>query len=144
MKYRFKDLQPQIADSAYIAPDAVIIGDAIIKEGASIWFKTVIRADINSIEVGQQSNIQDTCILHVTREFAVVVGDRVDTDGRLAHELGFEFALVLSGVTGEVPSAADVPVHAVATDLASLVAGDLLGGSLRALGPGTPGAPGAV
>ena len=74
----------------------------------------------------------------------VVVGDRVDTDGRLAHELGFEFALVLSGVTGEVPSAADVPVHAVATDLASLVAGDLLGGSLRALGPGTPGAPGAV
>ena len=77
MKYRFKDLQPQIADSAYIAPDAVIIGDAIIKEEASIWFKTVIRADINSIEVGQQSNIQDTCILHVTREFAVVVGDRV-------------------------------------------------------------------
>lgn len=77
MKYRFKDLRPQIADSAYIAPDAVVIGDAIIKEEASIWFKTVIRADINSIEVGQQSNIQDTCILHVTREYPVVVGDRV-------------------------------------------------------------------
>ncbi|HMP50755.1 MAG TPA: gamma carbonic anhydrase family protein [Candidatus Melainabacteria bacterium] len=77
MKYRFKDLRPQIADSAYIAPDAVVIGDAIIKEEASIWFKTVIRADINSIEVGHQSNIQDTCILHVTREYPVLVGDRV-------------------------------------------------------------------
>ncbi|MBI1268882.1 gamma carbonic anhydrase family protein [bacterium] len=77
MKYRYKDLRPQIADSAYIAPDAVIIGDAIIKEEASIWFKTVIRADINSIEVGQQSNIQDTCILHVTREYPVLIGDRV-------------------------------------------------------------------
>ena len=77
MKYRFKDLRPQIADSAYIAQDAVVIGDAIIKEEASIWFKTVIRADINSIEVGHQSNIQDTCILHVTREYPVLVGDRV-------------------------------------------------------------------
>lgn len=58
----------------------------------------------------------------------VVVGDRPDSDGRLAQRLGLPFALVLSGVTERRPGKLDLPVAAVAQNLASLISGDLLAG----------------
>jgi ribonucleotide monophosphatase NagD (HAD superfamily) len=63
---------------------------------------------------------------------ALVVGDRPDTDGRLAQQLGLPFALVLSGVTEAYSSSLDVPVAMVAEDLASLVAGEFLAGEALA------------
>ena len=50
---------PQIADSCFIAEDADIIGDVIIGENSSVWFKTVVRGDVNYIRIGENTNIQD-------------------------------------------------------------------------------------
>lgn len=64
----FKNIQPQIHESVYIDPSAVIIGDVKIGEYSSIWCTSVLRADVNSITLGKRSNIQDGCVLHVTHK----------------------------------------------------------------------------
>ena len=59
----YKDKYPKIAEGVYIADNAVIIGDVEIKEGASVWFGAVIRADNDKIIIGKNTNIQDNCTL---------------------------------------------------------------------------------
>ena len=56
---------PQIADSAYIDPAAVIIGDVVIGEDSSVWPCTVVRGDVHWIRIGKRTNIQDLSMLHV-------------------------------------------------------------------------------
>ncbi len=70
------DNQPTIGVQCYVAPSADVIGDVHLADGVSIWFHATLRADVNSITVGEQSNIQDNCVLHVTKDQALVVGDR--------------------------------------------------------------------
>lgn len=62
---KFKDKFPEIADTCYIADDANVIGDVVIGEYSSIWFKTVVRGDVNIIRIGKNTNIQDSSVLHV-------------------------------------------------------------------------------
>ncbi len=59
-------IAPQIAASAYLHPSARIIGDVVIGERASVWCNTVIRGDVNLIRIGDETNIQDLCTLHVS------------------------------------------------------------------------------
>ncbi|HKW89674.1 MAG TPA: gamma carbonic anhydrase family protein [Candidatus Acidoferrales bacterium] len=69
---------PQIAASAYIDPDAAIIGDVQIGEDASVWPGVVIRGDVHFIRIGARSNIQDGSVLHVMRdEHPLILGDEV-------------------------------------------------------------------
>ena len=69
---------PKIADSAYVAPGATIIGDVILEENTSVWFGTVIRGDVMPIRIGKESNIQDNCVLHGTYgKFGCTMEDRV-------------------------------------------------------------------
>jgi carbonic anhydrase/acetyltransferase-like protein (isoleucine patch superfamily) len=69
---------PRIAASAYIDPDAVVIGDVTIGENSSVWPCTVIRGDVHWIRIGARTNIQDGCILHVMRdEYPLQLGDAV-------------------------------------------------------------------
>jgi carbonic anhydrase/acetyltransferase-like protein (isoleucine patch superfamily) len=75
--YSFDNFLPVIATDTFIAPTAIVIGQVEMKEKSSIWFGTVARADINSITIGAQSNIQDGCMMHVTHTHPVVVEDRV-------------------------------------------------------------------
>ncbi|MGD9683408.1 MAG: gamma carbonic anhydrase family protein [Candidatus Obscuribacterales bacterium] len=77
MIYQFLEHRPQIHETAYVAPTAVVIGRATLKQGASVWFNTVIRADINSIEIGENTNVQDSSVIHVTHEHSVQLGDRI-------------------------------------------------------------------
>lgn len=63
--YALGNLKPQIASNAWIAPDVQIIGNAQIDAFASVWFGSVIRADNDLIHIGEGSNIQDNCTLHV-------------------------------------------------------------------------------
>jgi carbonic anhydrase/acetyltransferase-like protein (isoleucine patch superfamily) len=77
MIFSFEGKTPALAEDAYVAPGAVIIGDVKIGKQSSVWFQTVLRGDINSITIGEQSNIQDGCLLHVTHSLAVSVGNRV-------------------------------------------------------------------
>lgn len=63
----FKGKYPKIADDAFIADDAVIIGDVEIGAKASIWYGCVIRGDVNYIRIGAGTNIQDNSTIHVSR-----------------------------------------------------------------------------
>ncbi len=58
---------PTIHPEAFIAPGAVVIGDVHIGKDSSVWFGVVIRGDVNSIRIGERTNIQDGSTVHVTR-----------------------------------------------------------------------------
>jgi len=74
----FRGVLGRIAASAYIDSSAQVIGDVEIGERSSIWPNAVLRADVNSIRVGVETNIQDNCVVHVdTGDCATVIGDRV-------------------------------------------------------------------
>jgi len=62
----FEGISPTIADSSYIDPSAVIIGDVVIGNNSSVWPLSVIRGDVNIIRIGDDTNIQDGSVLHVS------------------------------------------------------------------------------
>ena len=75
---------PKIAASAYVDPAAVIIGDVEIGEDSSIWPLTVVRGDVHSIRIGNRTNVQDGCVLHVMKdEYPLVLGDEVTVGHRV-------------------------------------------------------------
>jgi carbonic anhydrase/acetyltransferase-like protein (isoleucine patch superfamily) len=57
---------PAIGEGVYIVDSAEIIGDVSIGRDSSVWFNAVIRGDVNVIRIGERTNIQDGCVLHVT------------------------------------------------------------------------------
>lgn len=65
---------PVIAESAFVAPTAVVIGNVTIGEEASIWYHTVVRGDIAPITIGDRSNVQDLTLVHVNADAPVVIG----------------------------------------------------------------------
>ena len=62
----FLDHQPKLGQRVYIDTTAVVIGQVDLADDVSVWPMTVIRGDVNTITIGAQSNIQDSCVLHVT------------------------------------------------------------------------------
>lgn len=64
MIFPFKNFKPKIHPSAFIAPGAHVIGDVTVARGASVWFTAVLRGDMGAIRIGEDSNIQDGCVLH--------------------------------------------------------------------------------
>ena len=72
----YKGIWPKIAEGVFIAPGAVIVGDVTIHAGASIWYNAVIRADGAPIVIGENTNIQDNCTLHVDADAPLTIGAR--------------------------------------------------------------------
>ncbi len=62
----YKGIMPKIAHSAFIAENAVIVGDVVIGEHTNVWYGCVIRGDVNTIRIGERTNIQDGTVVHVT------------------------------------------------------------------------------
>ena len=77
MILEYKGQHPHLAPNVYVAPTAVIIGDVVIGEGASIWFGAVIRGDSGPIRIGAGSNVQDNAVVHVNRRHATLIGENV-------------------------------------------------------------------
>jgi carbonic anhydrase/acetyltransferase-like protein (isoleucine patch superfamily) len=74
----YRGVAPRIAASAYIDPAAVVIGDVVIGEDASLWPCAVARGDVNYIRIGARTNVQDGAVLHVMRdEWPLVLGEDV-------------------------------------------------------------------
>ena len=67
----------KINESAFIAPNATVIGDVEIGDQSSVWFGTVLRGDIAPIRIGSRTNIQDLSILHETPDMPLVIEDNV-------------------------------------------------------------------
>lgn len=69
---------PKIHDSAFIAPNAAVVGDVEIGEGSQIWYGCSLRGDVNPIKIGARTNIQDNTVIHTTSDFqGTIVGDDV-------------------------------------------------------------------
>jgi carbonic anhydrase/acetyltransferase-like protein (isoleucine patch superfamily) len=64
----YKGILPTIHPDAWIAPGAVVIGDVHIGAFSNVWFGCVIRGDVNTIRIGERTNIQDGTVIHVTRK----------------------------------------------------------------------------
>lgn len=72
----YQGISPQIRPGAFVDPSALAIGDVFIGEEASLWPMSVARGDIQHIEIGARSNIQDGSILHVTHDSKYKPGGR--------------------------------------------------------------------
>ena len=82
--YPYRDILPQIDPTAFVHPDAVVIGDVTIGPESSLWPGVVVRGDVNAIQIGARTNVQDGSVLHVTRPTAdnpggtpLIIGDDV-------------------------------------------------------------------
>jgi carbonic anhydrase/acetyltransferase-like protein (isoleucine patch superfamily) len=84
----FRNIEPTIHDTAFVADGAIVIGDVEIGEEASVWFGSIVRGDVNHIRIGDRTNIQDACVIHVSSkdhptilESEITVGHRVTLHG---------------------------------------------------------------
>lgn len=77
MIFKFEGQAPKIDEKAYAFNTSTLIGKVELKEYASVWPGVTIRGDVNRIEVGRYSNIQDNSMLHVADKYACIVGDFV-------------------------------------------------------------------
>lgn len=103
----FQNIAPKIDESAFIAEDAVIIGDVEIGADASVWYGSILRGDVNFIRIGARTNIQDACVIHVSREThatvleeEITIGHRVTLHGCYVEKgclIGIG-AIILDGV----------------------------------------------
>jgi carbonic anhydrase/acetyltransferase-like protein (isoleucine patch superfamily) len=86
----FQDIEPKLGNGVYIDDSALVIGDVTLGKDVSIWPMAVVRGDVNRIEIGDETNIQDGCVLHVTHRsethpegYPLVVGRGVTVGHRV-------------------------------------------------------------
>ena len=75
--YRLGAHSPEVAETAFVAPDATLVGQVRLCEHSSVWFGAVIRGDNEPIHVGAASNVQEGAVLHADPGFPLTVGERV-------------------------------------------------------------------
>jgi carbonic anhydrase/acetyltransferase-like protein (isoleucine patch superfamily) len=81
--YGYRGKTPKVAADAFIAPTAVLIGDVTVESGASVWFGTVLRGDMDRIVIGERSNVQDNSTIHTDENEPTIIGADV-TIGHMA------------------------------------------------------------
>src|SRR5947209_19863249 len=100
MIVEFDGYTPHIAATAFVAPNAVLVGNVTVGEEASIWYGAVLRADHGEqgIVIGARSNVQDNCVLHVSNERGTIVG----ADVNVGHDALLEGFVTDDGYVYEV------------------------------------------
>ncbi len=74
----YRGVSPRIAEDAFVAPTATVIGDVEIGAGSSVWFGVVIRGDVHEVRIGGNTNIQDNTVVHVAKDkFGTYIGDGI-------------------------------------------------------------------
>jgi carbonic anhydrase/acetyltransferase-like protein (isoleucine patch superfamily) len=93
MIYEFLDAKPDYPDSVFVAPSADMIGEVSLGEESSVWFNTTVRGDVNWIEIGDRTNIQDNSCIHVMNQTGptkigsdVTVGHNAMVHGCTIHD----------------------------------------------------------
>jgi carbonic anhydrase/acetyltransferase-like protein (isoleucine patch superfamily) len=105
--YQIENWKPEIDDSVYIAPGAVVIGQVRIFQNASIWFNTVVRGDTDLLTIGEETNIQDLSVCHADPGQPLTIGKKVTIGHRcIVHGCTIENdcligmgAIVMNGAT---------------------------------------------
>jgi carbonic anhydrase/acetyltransferase-like protein (isoleucine patch superfamily) len=72
--YALGDLTPTVDETAWVAPDANVIGNVVLEADTSVWFGTTIRGDNEAIHVGRGSNVQENCVFHTDIGFSLTIG----------------------------------------------------------------------
>ncbi len=111
--------EPTIHPDAFVHPDAVLIGNVVLGAHSSVWPGAVIRADDNTIRIGERSSVQDGAVLHCTFEHTTTVGDDC-TIGHNAH---------LEGCTldnGSLVGSGAVVLHGTVVSTGALVGANAL------------------
>ncbi|HNM46761.1 gamma carbonic anhydrase family protein [Candidatus Sumerlaeota bacterium] len=85
----FENFTPRIHPSAFIAPNAIILGDVEIGEESTVWYGCVLRGDLDPIRIGRRSNIQDNTVIHTGKGEPCIIHDEV-TVGHAAIVHGCE------------------------------------------------------
>ncbi len=87
---KYLDFEPTLGADVYVDPMALVIGQVVLADDVSIWPMSVVRGDVNTIEIGARTNIQDGCILHVTHDgpystggLPLVIGEDVTVGHRV-------------------------------------------------------------
>jgi carbonic anhydrase/acetyltransferase-like protein (isoleucine patch superfamily) len=86
----YKGVRPVFGDRVFVHPDAVVIGDVTVGDDVSFWPFSVTRGDVNSIRIGDRSNVQDGAVLHVTHDGPYTPGGReliIGNDVTIAHRV---------------------------------------------------------
>lgn len=112
---RYRDTVPTVADDAFVAPGAVLVGDVRLAPQASVWPGCVLRADLARIEVGARSNVQDGTVIHLGDHDPTLIGEDVVVGHRV----------VLHGCT--VQDACLVGIQATVLDGAHIGRGSVIG-----------------
>ena len=75
---KIRDIEPMWGDNCFFADNSVIVGEVVMGNNCSVWFNAVVRGDVNSITIGNNSNIQDGAVIHCTYKKAkTVIGSNV-------------------------------------------------------------------
>jgi carbonic anhydrase/acetyltransferase-like protein (isoleucine patch superfamily) len=90
---KYFDDEPKLGERVFAADGAKIIGRVELGDHVSIWFNTVIRADVNFIKIGKNTNIQDLCMLHVTEQHSLTIGENTS----LGHSVILHGCKIASG-----------------------------------------------
>lgn len=91
--YGFEGKEPRVADDAFVAPSATLIGDVVLEPESSIWFGAVLRADFGRIVVGRGSCVQDNVVVHTAEGLPTIVG----ADVTVGHAAMLEGCVVEDG-----------------------------------------------
>ena len=75
--YELDGVAPEVAESAWVADSAQVMGKVVLHEDASVWFGTVVRGDTECITIGAGTNVQDASVLHADLGQPLVIGERV-------------------------------------------------------------------
>lgn len=75
--YQLDEQVPQLADTAWVADSAQVIGKVVLGEDSSIWFGAVLRGDNETLSIGRRSNVQDGSVIHADPGFPLTLGDDV-------------------------------------------------------------------
>ena len=119
----------------FIAHNATLIGDVRIGEASSIWFNCVLRADQDGIVIGERSNIQDACVLHVDPGFPLNIGDHVTVGHKvMLHGCTIDDEVLVGiGCTilngARIPSRCIVGANALVTENKTFPTGSLILGA---------------
>jgi carbonic anhydrase/acetyltransferase-like protein (isoleucine patch superfamily) len=77
VKYSFEDRKVVCKGDYWIAPDAIVIGSVVLEANANIWFGCIVRGDNDTITIGENSQLQDGCVLHTDPGFPIHIGKGV-------------------------------------------------------------------
>ena len=100
-------------DSVVICPGAQVLVDVELGEDVSIWHGAVVRGDVDSIKIGNNSNVQDNCVLHCTEDFPITIGDNVSVGhGAVVHGCTLEDN-VLIGMNATVLNGAHIGKNSI-------------------------------